>query len=182
MIRNADNTRKRLLEAATTEFAAYGIAGARVDRIAAAANCNKQAIYAYFGNKEALCDAVLEAMVVDIVASVPIDAFDLPGYAVRLFDRYQLQPEALRLAAWYGLERKALPQSAMASMLPKIEAIRAAQQAGAVSTRFAAEMLLLLVITLTRLGSPGSPEAVSGMIPFDAFRRSLAQAVTRLVS
>jgi AcrR family transcriptional regulator len=182
MIRTSDNTRQRLLQAAAAEFAAYGIAGARVDRIAAAAKCNKQAIYAYYGSKEALCDAVLEAMVVDIVESVPIDAFDLPSYAVRLFDRYQAQPDALRLATWYSLEGKSLPQSALASMLPKVEAIRAAQDAGAVSKRFAPEMLLMLVITLTRLDAPGSPEARSGTIPTAAYRQAIADAVTRLVS
>jgi AcrR family transcriptional regulator len=37
--------------------AEYGIAGARVDRIAAAAKTNKQMIYAYFGNKDDLLDA-----------------------------------------------------------------------------------------------------------------------------
>ncbi len=182
MVRNSDDTRKRLLAAAAAEFAAYGIAGARVDRIASAAQCNKQAIYAYYGSKESLCDAVLDAMVVDIVESVPIDGFDLPGYAVRLFDRYQAQPEALRLAAWYALEGKSLPQSAMASVLHKIEAIRAAQDVGAVSKRFAPASLLMLVITLTRLGAPGSPEADSGMIPKEVFRQSIADAVARLVS
>ena len=55
---NADETRRRLLEAATAEFAANGIAGARVDRIAANAGCNKQAIYAYFESKDGLFEAV----------------------------------------------------------------------------------------------------------------------------
>jgi AcrR family transcriptional regulator len=182
MVRNSDETRRRLLAAAGAEFAAYGIAGARVDRIAAAANCNKQAIYAYYGSKESLCDAVVEALVVDIVESVPIDAFDLPGYAGRLFDRYRAQPEALRLATWYALEGKALPQSAFDSMLHKVDAIRAAQNAGAVSKRFDPEVLLMLIITLTRLGAPGSPEAESGIITTAAFRQSIADAVSRLVS
>ena len=47
-------TRARLLDAAHSEFAERGLAGARVDRIAAAAQANKQAIYAYFGSKEQL--------------------------------------------------------------------------------------------------------------------------------
>jgi AcrR family transcriptional regulator len=34
-------------------------AGARVDRIAASANANKQLIHAYFGSKDQLFDAVL---------------------------------------------------------------------------------------------------------------------------
>jgi AcrR family transcriptional regulator len=182
MARNSADTRKRLLKAAAAEFAAYGIAGARVDRIAEAAQCNKQAIYAYFGSKESLCDAVLDAMVVDIIESVPIDALDLPGYAARLFDRYQSQPDALRLATWYSLEGKPLPQSTLASLFPKIEAIRAAQESGAVSKRFAPEMLLLLVISLTRLNAPGSPEARSGTISKKALRKAIAEAVTRLVS
>ena len=98
MARDAEDTRRRLLEAAATEFAERGIAGARVDRIAAAASANKALIYSYFGNKEDLFDAVFHALVVDTVEDVPIDPDDLPGYAARLFDRVQQQPYALRLA------------------------------------------------------------------------------------
>src|SRR5712691_1278983 len=48
---------RRILAAATEEFTKHGIAGARVDRIAAAANSNKAMLYAYFGNKEQLFEA-----------------------------------------------------------------------------------------------------------------------------
>ncbi len=181
MARNSEDTRKRLLEAAAAEFAAYGIAGARVDRIAVAARCNKQAIYAYYGSKDGLCDAVLDDMVEDILESVPIDANDLPGYAVRLFDRYQAHPETLRLAGWYQLEGKPLPPAAMASMGHKIDAVRQAQEAGRVSKRFSPEILLLLVLTLTRMGAPDSPEAHSGMVPPADSRQAIAAAVARLV-
>lgn len=54
-------TRQRLLEAALAEFAAKGLAGARVDEIAARAGVNKRMLYAHFGAKEALWLAVLEA-------------------------------------------------------------------------------------------------------------------------
>lgn len=182
MSRSSQDTRKRLLDAAVKEFAAYGIAGARVDRIADAAQCNKQAIYAYYGSKEGLCDAVMDAMVVEIVESVPIDANDLPGYATRLFDRYQSHPEALRLATWYSLEGKAFPASGMASMTRKIAAIGEAQAAGAVSKRYAPEMLMLLIHAITRLGAPDSPEAASGLISNDAFRESIGAAVKQLVN
>jgi AcrR family transcriptional regulator len=50
MIRDAEATRQRLLDAAAEEFAARGIAGARVDRIAQAARSNKAQIYHYFGS------------------------------------------------------------------------------------------------------------------------------------
>ncbi|WP_040771659.1 TetR/AcrR family transcriptional regulator [Rhodopseudomonas sp. B29] len=52
--------RLRILEAAKKEFANYGLAGARVDRIAAAAGANKRMLYYHVGNKEDLYLEVLE--------------------------------------------------------------------------------------------------------------------------
>jgi AcrR family transcriptional regulator len=62
-----------------------GIAGARVDRIAAAARVNKQLIYAYFGSKEQFFDAVLARNCRPLFEEVPFDPDDLPGYFGRLF-------------------------------------------------------------------------------------------------
>jgi len=53
-------TRRKLLTAARREFAKSGLAGARVDEIAARAGVNKQLVYHYFGDKDALYLAVLE--------------------------------------------------------------------------------------------------------------------------
>jgi TetR/AcrR family transcriptional regulator len=53
-------TRKKLLTAARREFASSGLACARVDEIAARAGVNKQLVYHYFGDKDALYLAVLE--------------------------------------------------------------------------------------------------------------------------
>ncbi len=58
--RDAERTQAAILEAATQEFAAHGLGGARVDRIAARAKTNKRMLYYYFGGKEALFLAVLE--------------------------------------------------------------------------------------------------------------------------
>src|SRR5882757_313631 len=52
--------RLRILEAAKEEFASHGLAGARVDRIAANAGANKRMLYYHVGNKEELYLAVLE--------------------------------------------------------------------------------------------------------------------------
>ena len=60
-LRNADRTRAAILAAATTEFATHGLGGARVDRIAVAAGTNKRMLYYYYGDKEGLYLAVLEA-------------------------------------------------------------------------------------------------------------------------
>ena len=53
-------TRRKLLTAARREFASRGLAGARVDDIAERAGVNKQLVYHYFGDKDALYLAVLE--------------------------------------------------------------------------------------------------------------------------
>lgn len=53
-------TSRDILVAATAEFAANGLAGARVDAIAERAGVNKRMLYHYYGNKEALWLAVLE--------------------------------------------------------------------------------------------------------------------------
>jgi AcrR family transcriptional regulator len=53
-------TQKRILGAATEEFARFGLGGARVDRIAQRARANKRMLYYYFGDKDALFLAALE--------------------------------------------------------------------------------------------------------------------------
>ncbi|MFI1913618.1 TetR family transcriptional regulator [Nocardia sp. NPDC020380] len=96
-------TRERILTAAATEFAAYGVAGARVDRIAANAQANKRAIYDYFGDKQALFAAVLEKLMSDLAQAVP-PSEDLGDYAGQLFDYHRAHPETLRLLLWEALE------------------------------------------------------------------------------
>ena len=53
---NGERSRRRILEAAAEEFAERGIAGARVDRIAASSGVNKSQMYSYFGSKDGLFD------------------------------------------------------------------------------------------------------------------------------
>ena len=104
-MRSAEDTRTRILAAATAEFSANGIAGARVDRIAEASGASKPMLYSYFGGKEKLFDAVFTAHVVANSDRVPVTADDLPGYAVRLYDDYLADPALLRLISWKRLER-----------------------------------------------------------------------------
>lgn len=59
--RNPEDSRDRILQAARQEFAAHGLGGARVDRISQQAGINKRMLYHYFGNKDDLFGAVLEA-------------------------------------------------------------------------------------------------------------------------
>ncbi|MBK8072289.1 MAG: TetR family transcriptional regulator [Ramlibacter sp.] len=56
-----ERTMADIIEVATHEFSEKGLAGARIDVIAEAMRTSKRMIYYYFGSKEALYVAVLEA-------------------------------------------------------------------------------------------------------------------------
>ncbi len=140
-----------------------------MDRIAEASGCNKQAIYAYFGNKDGLFDAVYNEMVVKVISSVPMDASDLPGYAACLVEHYGKHAEVLRLASWYELEKAGhspTPVAAERATKDKIAAISGAQKAGLVTDRIPPEHLLELILTMTRT---------------NLHRNALIEAVGRLV-
>ena len=124
--RDAAATRRRILDAAVTEFADLGFAGARVDRIAEAAASNKRMIYVYFGDKEGLFTAALDLVLGEVMAAVPITEDDLPGYAGALFDYMRARPDAMRMSMWRQLERPSSGPAAKALYVEKVDAIRRA--------------------------------------------------------
>ncbi|MDA0565880.1 TetR family transcriptional regulator [Streptomonospora sp. S1-112] len=165
MIRDAEATRARLLAAARREFAAYGIAGARVDRIAAEANSNKAQIYHYFGNKDGLFDAVFTGIVEQVVTGIPLDVDDLPGYAVKLARGYDEHPDILRLSTWHRLERgdSALVEAAVRSNQTKVDQIAAAQREGRLTTHYPPGVLLALVLHTAAVWA-STPDELAGVI------------------
>jgi AcrR family transcriptional regulator len=60
-VNDPEGTKRNIIEIATEEFAGKGFSGARVDDIAARTKTSKRMIYYYFGGKEGLYIAVLEA-------------------------------------------------------------------------------------------------------------------------
>jgi AcrR family transcriptional regulator len=179
MERNAERTRARILEAATAEFSARGIAGARVDRIADAAGCNKALLYSYFGNKEQLLDAVFAALVARLVSEHPLDARRLEEYAGELVDSYQERPELVRLALWDRLERGGAGMRTaelLATDAAKVAAIAEAQAADDLSSRFRADEALGLVMVLASI----LPVLVEGSSPARV-REVVTSAVERLL-
>jgi AcrR family transcriptional regulator len=110
--RDPAGTRARILDAATREFARFGLGGARVDRIAARAGANKRMLYYYFGDKDALFLAVLEHAYEGIrTAELELHLLDLPPVEgvrrlVEFTWRYYLEhPEFLTLLNSENLHR-----------------------------------------------------------------------------
>ena len=174
--RDPEAKRQQLLDAALVEFAAHGISGARMDQVAKRAGCSAGLAYTYFKGKDELFDAVYEQIVRLTVSTVPINAEDLPGYAVRLYDANRANPAVGRLITWYRLERGeaalATPLAAE-SIQEKVDAVRAAQAAGTVSARLTAEDLVALVQHIAALWTVGEPS--------DRVRATITEAVRRLV-
>jgi AcrR family transcriptional regulator len=187
-MRDAEATRRRVLDAATAEFAARGIAGARVDRIAAAARSNKAQMYAYFGSKEGLFDAVLALHLGQILDAAPLTADDLPGYAVRIYDAHLANPEFVRLAGWARLERTGTGElfEDAEGHAAKTAAIAQAQDRGLIDPSLTPDDVLQTVIALAMTWSPISATyAASEAEPTDAHqhrRQLLRQLVARLIT
>jgi AcrR family transcriptional regulator len=183
--RDSEATRARILDAATEEFAGFGLAGARVDRLAARAKANKQLIYAYFGSKEQLFDRTLEVRIEELLDAVPFDADDLAGYASALFDYNHAHPELVRLVLWHLLERPGvlfqLPQAAD-STARKVTALAAAQARGVVAPTPPAAELLDLLLALVHGGQIELDATAGQGARLSARRAALTEAVRRLTA
>ena len=110
--RDAERTRREILEIATREFADQGFAGARVDEIAARTRTTKRMLYYYFGSKERLFVAVLERAYATIRAAeqtIEVDHLD-PAAAIRrlaelTFDHHESHPDFIRLVSIENIHR-----------------------------------------------------------------------------
>ncbi len=109
---------------AREEFAAHGLSGARVDAIAARTNTAKRMIYYYFGSKEGLYLAVLEAAYADIRRSegdLHIEQLAPAEAIARLidftFEYDEAHPDFIRLVATENMHR--------ASHIARSDAIKA---------------------------------------------------------
>ncbi|MFF5703742.1 TetR family transcriptional regulator [Streptomyces sp. NPDC012794] len=188
MARDSSATKARLLDAAFAEFAAYGIAGARIDRIAASAQANKRLIYVYYGNKEQLFDAVLQRALETGSESVPFDAEDLPGYAGAVLDHFLAHPDLMRLVQWKQLERPDTTELVAESYRGKIAAVERAQAAGRIDPDLDPEDVLTLVMGLAQAwaGAVGGPAAggPAGAWPaarLARHRETVVESVRRLI-
>lgn len=123
--RDPEGTRRRILEAATEEFAKGGLAGARVDQIARRAATNERMLYYYYGSKEGLFLAVLESQYANfraaeaqlhIVDEDPVAA--VSTLARFIWDWYFEHPEFIRLVNSENLhEARHLKKSAQLQQL-----------------------------------------------------------------
>ncbi|QLY32075.1 TetR family transcriptional regulator [Nocardia huaxiensis] len=187
--RDPDATKARIFEAATAEFAAYGIAGARVDRIARNAKANKQLIYAYFGDKETLFHQVLEHAMIELANAVTDNIEDLDTWIDQHIAYHHAHPEMLRLLLWealeLGSERATAGELRASRYASKRHWIAVAQDKGLIRSDMPAGQILMTLMSLINyqfavpqvrgyiLGPDADPEE-SRAWTRDAIRRILA--------
>ena len=136
-----EQTRRDIIAVATREFALSGLAGARIDRIAAQTKSSKRMIYYYFGSKDGLYITVLEEAyrnLRQIEGGLRLDGLgaidalrELVGYT---FDHHVANTEYVRLIAIENIHEGrhlAKSQSIQELNVSAIDAIRRVLALGA---------------------------------------------------
>lgn len=187
-----DTTRDRILTAATDEFAQYGLAGARIDRIAGRAKTSKERLYAYFRGKQQLYRFVAERELTAMNEATHLDAADLPAYAGRVHDHFMAHPDHLRLMQWGLLDiagaqtpNDPFEAGVREVLLDSVEEIRRAQVAGQLDPAWDPIDIMVVVtqIALAWSWQPGIVDLVREHVrdPSAAARRAaVITAVTGL--
>jgi AcrR family transcriptional regulator len=124
-----------------------------VTRIANRAGVNKERLYAYFGDKDALFDEVLTEALEELSRAVAPDGlrFDNLGeFAGRTFDYYWQHPELARLLLWEGLRGAPAvnAEARVAHYARKVDATAQAQRDGVIDDQIAPGHLMFMIIGL----------------------------------
>jgi len=192
---DTEGTKRKILEAATSEFADRGPDGTTVERIAKLAGVNKEHVYNYFGGKPELFAHVLREQLAAAALNVPVESFtstDIGDYAGLLYDYHREHPELARLLQWEAL--------AFPSEVPeeqhrreyygrKTAAIADAQAAGVLTASIAPDLLDFLLLSLAGYWAvvPQVARMITGATIDDAQkdarrRASVVEAARRLAS
>jgi len=186
-MRSRDQLRSQILGAARAEFAAFGLAGARIDRIARAAEASKERLYAHFGDKEALFREVAAADGAEFFRALTVRPEAVPEFVGDVHDLAHRHPEYLRMMMWARLEgvRFEPPPDGDPTMPAQaIAAIRTAQGNGDVDPAWDAEELLVLLLGVGLAWShwPDPRSVTDDPVVLQRRRDSAVEAAARIVA
>jgi AcrR family transcriptional regulator len=157
----SDLLETRILDAAIEEFAEHGFAGARIERVSAAAGTVDRMLYYYYGNKERLYQAVLGKIYEDMIGAqrefvTPADPVEGMRQLVRhSWDHYLSHPHLVRLLMNENLLRgRHIRESAQLerTTLPLVETVRtvleSGQEQGVFRRDVSSEHVLMTIMSL----------------------------------
>lgn len=180
-LRDAERTRAALVDAATAEFAAHGLAGARVSAIAERAGVNKQLISYYFGGKAGLYEAIVARWYAE-EEQLADPEIALSELAWRYLDANRRNPDLTRLFLRESLEADPAEVAAEPSA-PDVEDLRRRQAAGQLAAELDPRFVLLFLqaIVVSAALFPGEAKRLTGLNPTSPEYFELASAQLRLV-
>jgi AcrR family transcriptional regulator len=186
-VRTTTELRDTILAAARSEFAQYGLAGARIDRIAKSAAASKERLYAHFADKEALFRCVAATDMAEFFGAVTLCGDAIPDFVGDIYDLACRRPEHVRMMTWANLEGLVLDpppvEGGESVALRDIGVIRAAQAAGLVDATWEPMDLLVLLfgIGLAWAQSPHPHASTADPATVAARRAAAVEAARRII-
>ena len=177
--RNATGTHQRILDAALTDFAERGFAGARIGRIADRAGINRAMLYYYFGCKRRLFDETVRSARARLRSGVAWHTEDPIECLVASFRAAGRDARYLRLVQWQALEGQPLEIAVHDSSREAFGALTRAFGSGRLSSQKA---WLLVSATMFPLAFPNMTEALVGQSPSDSCFTATHDRLIRLIA
>jgi TetR/AcrR family transcriptional regulator len=171
--RDPEQSQERILAAALREFAAKGLAGARVDQIARRARINKRMLYHYFGNKRDLFHAVMRRKITERQETTKTFSDEPTENLPLSFHATCRETDWVRLLIWESLqtagnqiEDEAARQEAVRVSLADL---RRRQNLGLLTPAFDERHLALAKLSLTMFPTafPQLTRLITGKSPSD---------------
>src|SRR5258708_3128966 len=188
--RDLNRTRRRLMKAALTEFAAKGFAGARTDAIARTPGVDDPLIYYCFETKEGLYREVLRSKLAEEAHIV--DSNEGDDFATALVKGYEScssDTQHVRMWLWDALDagrRKIAAEEERRALFEREKAqIRRAQRSGHLTADIDDDLLLLVRIGLLAAPTtlPQVTRLLTGMDPEDPkFRRRWSKCLRAIAA
>jgi TetR/AcrR family transcriptional regulator len=192
--RDAQATRATLLDHAARAFAGKGFDGARVDEISAASGVNKRMIYAYFGDKDGLYRAVLDARLSQALELTSVPVTGTPRAQAerivgRFFDFLADHQDFVRLLSWEALSSERRGRKILLERLEVgLEPLRAVLRRGVADGSFREDLdprVVLLGVNALLLGYFNQRHLVEAIWKTDlgtpSARAALLQGFLRLL-
>ena len=179
---------ERILNAAMREFAKYGFAGARVERIVSRADVSPRSLYYHFGSKRGVYDAVRQRLRAqhfeDFVRGVtdePLVDRLLSNLDLAMTPRWQ---QWARMLMWEALDGGADSAPYPEDTVPgDLLAIRAAQERGEIDPDLDPNLLTLTFIAITFWPTmfPQSTKRLTQGLPKDELLQARKELMRDLV-
>lgn len=180
--RDSERTKQALLDAARAEFAAKGLAGARVSEIAARAGVNKQLISYYFDGKDGLYQAILERWY-EQEAELSEPGISLEELASRYLEVGHHQPDLQRLFIRECLEQD-VTDVAYEPDAQELRELRARQEAGEIGDDLDPGFVLMVLqaTVISGIVFPGDSKRLMGLEPGSSeYLERVGEQLRRLV-